>query len=116
MEKREADVATAGASVVFYERWRETQDGELLDKIYDYNRTDCISTQLLRDWLIRDVRPESLPWPTLGEVSDAGPLANVEAEDEEMAALRERLLPVRDRLGEDNADLDRKSTRLNYSH
>ncbi|PZQ23538.1 MAG: hypothetical protein DI569_03530 [Sphingopyxis macrogoltabida] len=105
MEKREADVATAGASVVFYERWRETQDAELLDKIYDYNRTDCISTQRLRDWLIRDVRPEGLPWPKLGEVPDAGPLANVEAEDEEIAALRERLLPVRDRLGEDIADL-----------
>jgi predicted RecB family nuclease len=57
METRAADVATAGASVVFYEEWRQTGDQRLLDEIHDYNRTDCISTQLLRDWLVRDVRP-----------------------------------------------------------
>src|SRR3546814_19641946 len=57
MEKRAADVATAGASVVFYEQWRQTGEQRLLDEIHDYNRPDCISTQLLRDWLVRAVRP-----------------------------------------------------------
>jgi predicted RecB family nuclease len=105
MPKRDADVATAGASVVFYENWRETGDEELLAKIYDYNRTDCISTQLLRDWLVRDVRPEGMPWPLLGEVPEAGALSNIAAEDAEVEALREKLAPVRERLGKEVADL-----------
>ena len=88
MEKRDADVATAGASVVFYEKWRETGEQELLDKIHDYNRTDCVSTQLLRDWLVADVRPVALPWPVLGDVPEAGSLSNIAAEDDEIAALR----------------------------
>lgn len=105
MEKREGDVATAGASVVFYEKWRETKDDDLLDKIHDYNRTDCISTQLLRDWLVDEVRPVAMPWPRLGEQPDGGALANVQVEDPEIEALRARLEPVRDRLGEEIADL-----------
>lgn len=105
MPKRQADVATAGASVVFYENWRETGDNDLLEKIYDYNRTDCISTQLLRDWLVGAVRPASMLWPRLGEIPEAGSLSNVEAEDAEVEALRERLAPVRARLGGDVADL-----------
>jgi predicted RecB family nuclease len=105
MEKRDADVATAGASVVFYEKWRETGDDDLLAKIHDYNRTDCISTQLLRDWLVRDVRPAGMAWPQLGEMPDAGALSNVDAEDAEVEALRARLAPVRERLGGAAADL-----------
>ncbi len=106
MEKREADIATAGASVVFYEKWRETGDDDLLIKIHDYNRTDCISTQLLRDWLIREVRPARMPWPQMGEVPDAGALSNVDAEDAEIEALRARLEPVRTRLADLLLDLN----------
>lgn len=105
MDKREADVATAGASVVFYENWRETGDDTLLDKIHDYNRTDCISTQLLRDWLVRDVRPAGMSWPVLGELPEAGALSNIDGEDAELEALRQRLSPVRARLGDEVADL-----------
>lgn len=105
MDKRDADVATAGASVVFYENWRVSGDDGLLEKIHDYNRTDCISTQLLRDWLVREVRPDGMPWPHLGEVPEAGALSNVAAEDEEVEALRGRLAPVRGRLGGEVADL-----------
>jgi predicted RecB family nuclease len=50
---RAGDVTTAGASIVYYERWRETQDGALLQKIEDYNRDDVDSTRQLRDWLLR---------------------------------------------------------------
>lgn len=105
MDKRDADVATAGASVVFYEKWRETGDDDLLTKIHDYNRTDCISTQLLRDWLVRSVRPATMAWPQLGDVPVTGTLSNVDAEDAEVEALRTRLAPVRERLGEDVGDL-----------
>ncbi|QHL92053.1 TM0106 family RecB-like putative nuclease (plasmid) [Sphingomonas changnyeongensis] len=105
MEKRAASVATAGASVVFYEEWRQTGEQRLLDEIHEYNRTDCVSTQLLRDWLVGTVRPTALPWPTLGAVPDAGSLSNVAAEDAELAALEARLQPVRARLGEQVARL-----------
>ena len=105
MEKRSAGVATAGASVVFYEQWRETSDQRLLDEIHDYNRTDCVSTQLLRDWLVGHVRPDGMPWPVLGELPDAGALSSVAAEDDEIARLRERIQPVRERLGEPVGDL-----------
>jgi uncharacterized protein len=105
MEKRTAGVATAGASVVFYEEWRHTQEQRLLDEIYDYNRTDCVSTQLLRDWLVRDARPADMPWPVLGDVPEGGSLSNVEAEDAEIAELRVRLRPVQERLGDRVAEL-----------
>lgn len=100
MDKRASDVATAGASVVFYEEWRQTQEQRLLDEIEAYNRTDCISTQMLRDWLVSDVRPAAIPWPVLGIVPEGGTLSNVEVEDEELDALSERLKPVSVRLGE----------------
>lgn len=105
MEKRAADVATAGASVVFYEEWRLTQEQRLLDEIYDYNRTDCVSTQLLRDWLVRDARPADMPWPVFGDVPEGGSLSNIEAEDAEIAELRVRLRPVQERLGDRVAEL-----------
>ncbi|AMS45371.1 TM0106 family RecB-like putative nuclease [Aminobacter aminovorans] len=63
--KRDGEVKSAGASVVAYERWRETGDQQILDEIEDYNRIDCISTEELRDWLV-SIRPTA-PWPTLGE-------------------------------------------------
>jgi uncharacterized protein len=50
--KREGEVKTAGGSVVAYEAWRETSDQQILDEIEDYNRVDCISTEMLRDWLV----------------------------------------------------------------
>jgi predicted RecB family nuclease len=105
MEKRAADVATAGASVIFYEQWRVSGEQRLLDEIYDYNRTDCVSTQLLRDWLLREARPADMLWPILGDVPEGGTLSNVAAEDEEIAVLRARLQPVRERLGDRVADL-----------
>ncbi len=52
MEKREGDVTNAGASIVFYEKWRQTRDEDLLKKIRDYNEDDCRSTYLLREWLL----------------------------------------------------------------
>lgn len=65
---REGEVKTAGGSVVAYERWRETGDQTILDEIEAYNRTDCISTEELRDWLVA-IRPER-PWPQPAQ--DAG--------------------------------------------
>src|SRR6185312_12377024 len=61
MPPREGEVQTAGASIVHYERWRDTQDQAELDKIQRYNEDDCRSTELLRDWLLGH-RPKELPW------------------------------------------------------
>ncbi|APL94962.1 TM0106 family RecB-like putative nuclease [Sphingomonadales bacterium 56] len=83
--KREGEVKTAGGSVVAYENWRETGDQQILDEIEDYNRIDCQSTQLLRDWLV-GIRPDG-PWPVLAQ--DAAEQEVVE--DEETTALRDRL-------------------------
>ncbi|HEX5827066.1 MAG TPA: TM0106 family RecB-like putative nuclease, partial [Candidatus Limnocylindrales bacterium] len=51
MPQREGGITQAGFSVVEYERWMETQDATILDAIAAYNRDDCISNLLLRDWL-----------------------------------------------------------------
>ena len=61
MGKREGAVATAGDSIVVYNRWRQTGDESLLKEIAEYNRVDCESTKLLREWLI-SLRPNGLPW------------------------------------------------------
>ena len=58
---REGAVASAGESVVMYEEWRKLARPALLQAIEDYNRTDCISTLELRDWLL-GLRPRALPW------------------------------------------------------
>ncbi|MBV1869241.1 MAG: TM0106 family RecB-like putative nuclease [Marinosulfonomonas sp.] len=84
--KRDGEVKTAGGSVVAYERWRETNDQQILDEIEDYNRVDCISTEELRDWLV-GVRPSG-PWPILAP--DAGD-KEVE-EDADTQALRNMLV------------------------
>lgn len=104
MAKRDDEVATAGASVVAYEEWRRTGSQNILDEIREYNRTDCISTKLLRDWLVAEVRPEG-PYPLFGEVPGPAADAKVETEREEDELLRARLQPVADKLGDEVATL-----------
>ncbi len=52
---REVDLRDAGASIVEFETWLELGQGEereeLLNRIEEYNRDDCLSTLRLRDWL-----------------------------------------------------------------
>lgn len=58
---RDGNVKTAGASVVYYERWRETRDASLLKAIEDYNLDDVRSTFELREWLL-SIRPAEATW------------------------------------------------------
>lgn len=51
MPHREGGITQAGFSVVEYERWLEQADPSILDAIAAYNRDDCVSNLLLRDWL-----------------------------------------------------------------
>lgn len=61
MPQRDNAVATAKGSVVMYHQWKETQDSILLKEISDYNKADCHSTYLLREWLL-PLRPSSTKW------------------------------------------------------
>ena len=58
---RGGEVTNAGDSIVIYERWRRTGDGQLLADIADYNHVDCTSTLLCRDWLVA-MRAPGAPW------------------------------------------------------
>ncbi|MBA2380717.1 MAG: TM0106 family RecB-like putative nuclease [Chloroflexi bacterium] len=48
---REGPVTDAGFSVVAYETWLRDGDAQHLADLADYNRDDCVSTWMLRDWL-----------------------------------------------------------------
>jgi uncharacterized protein len=61
MAKRDGDVATAGDSIVVYNRWRDKNDAKLLHDIERYNEFDCRSTAALRNWLL-NLRPKDGPW------------------------------------------------------
>ncbi len=94
---REGDVTNAGASIVWYERWKETGEQSLLDSIEKYNEDDVRSTQELRDWLLA-LRLQDMPWAqpraaangTGAETSSNQPLTDAEA----------RLVPYRKALVE----------------
>jgi predicted RecB family nuclease len=59
MPAREGPVTEAGFSVVAYETWLRDHDDRHLRDLADYNRDDCVSTLLLRDWL-EDRRREGI--------------------------------------------------------
>lgn len=84
MPKREGEVKTAGQSVVVYENWRKLQDPALLAEIEDYNRIDCVSTLLLRDWLLT-IRPKTAAWFS---AADAAAQEDEKAEDRKAAEQR----------------------------
>ena len=89
-------VENAGASIVFYERWRETHDPQLLQDIHDYNRDDVESTQQLRDWLLT-LRPPGLPWWTRVAAAAANDGGEAPALTKAQEA-EQRLVPYRERL------------------
>jgi predicted RecB family nuclease len=85
LEAREGEVTNAGASIVWYEKWRETGERKLLDDIELYNKDDVRSTQLLRDWLVT-LKPAEVPWAVApaeqdeaAEAAMAGQLTEAEA-------------------------------------
>ncbi len=62
--------------MVEYERWMEERDPAILDAIAAYNRDDCVSNLLLRDWLeVRRVEAlaDHPDWYPDGEVPRPGP-------------------------------------------
>ncbi|HYL28038.1 MAG TPA: TM0106 family RecB-like putative nuclease, partial [Candidatus Nitrosotalea sp.] len=56
---RETEVKKGDESIVMFERWLHERDNGILADIERYNRDDCRSTNLLRDWLL-DRRAEAI--------------------------------------------------------
>jgi uncharacterized protein len=58
--RREGDVASAGESMVYYQRWLISQDGDtaetsaILKQIRDYNEQDCAILKQIRDYNEQD--------------------------------------------------------------
>lgn len=82
MPKRTTEVVSGGDSLVIYDHWRQTGAQHSLDAIRDYNRDDCLSTLLLRNWLAQLAAEGGIP--------NASQAAAVEtAEDREKRLNRE---------------------------
>ncbi len=75
--KRATEVASGGDSVVVYESWRESPDGDtwqtskILNDIREYNIDDCNSTQELVEWL--RLRQSEMNIPYLGKTERVEP-------------------------------------------
>src|SRR5215211_5729045 len=88
LDGRLAEVKGGEDSVLLYERGRETGENELLEAIRAYNEEDCLSTLLLRDWLLeRRAEAESLFGRELAWFEPEPPR---EVSDEAVEALAER--------------------------
>ncbi|MEA3019354.1 MAG: hypothetical protein QOI47_878 [Actinomycetota bacterium] len=86
---RDGAITDGGSSIVAYEEWLERGDQQILDDIAAYNRVDCTSTWLLRDWLAaRRAEAGIVDRPELksGRASD-----EQLAHEEEVAELAEEL-------------------------
>lgn len=93
--RRSSEVKTAGASIVYYERFRKDSNPAWLDSIESYNKDDCDSTYELHKWLI-GLRSQDLPWYTLSRplVADEVPIRSTPKStelDEEKRVVREGL-------------------------
>ena len=64
LEKRKGEVTNAGASIIYFEKWKATQDQKYLDDISDYNEDDVRSTLELHRWLLT-LRPAEIAWSTI---------------------------------------------------
>lgn len=70
MDKRSDSVKTAGESIIEYEHWRQSGQGELLEQIRAYNETDCVSMIHLREWLL-SMKTQGIPWRDHVTIEDA---------------------------------------------
>lgn len=91
--KRKGEVTNAGASIVAYDRWKQTQDTRILQTIQDYNRDDCLSTWQLYAWLWQqkqDLRAQGVPVQD-PVIADGGAPEGVAADDDEASRLAANL-------------------------
>ena len=73
MPERHAEVKEGGDSILEFERYLEERDESILEEIERYNEEDCLSTLLLREWLLErrseaeDECGHEIPWFAGGE-------------------------------------------------
>jgi predicted RecB family nuclease len=89
MPARTTAVASGGDSLVIYDRFRETGESSLLNDLRDYNRDDCLSTLLLRDWLIERGK-EASHWPPTPEVPSEASVGKSAVKDDGQIEREER--------------------------
>jgi uncharacterized protein len=88
------DVRHGDDSIVAFERWLLTRDQAILDGIEEYNRLDCLSTVLLREWLLERRREAASLFgqePPFRAVGTKQASDTLQEERNEAAILRERL-------------------------
>ncbi|MGL4175856.1 MAG: TM0106 family RecB-like putative nuclease, partial [Dermatophilaceae bacterium] len=111
MAQREGAVTSGDQSIVVYHQFlaatveqRTDEAAALLGEIADYNRDDCVSTWLLRDWLLGVVPGPRVPRDRAGEATPVVSDTRLAALDLE-AALRALVddIPVADRTPEHHA-------------
>jgi uncharacterized protein len=89
MPARTTAVVSGGDSLVIYDRFRETGESSLLNDLRDYNRDDCLSTLLLRDWLIARAK-EVGRWPPPSKVTPETAVVESEPKDDGQVEREER--------------------------
>ncbi len=89
MPARTTAVASGGDSLVVYDRFREIGDSSLLNHLRDYNRDDCLSTLLLRDWLIEHAKKTG-HWPLAREAATDKSVVESQPEDDGRTEREER--------------------------
>ena len=104
LEKRKGEVTNAGASIIYFEKWKATQDQKYLDDISDYNEDDVRSTLELHRWLLT-LRPAEIAWSTINS-SDIDAESNSEnpasaLHEMELEKYRQLLLGTADLADED---------------
>jgi predicted RecB family nuclease len=92
---RETGVKKGDESIVMFERWILTGDRSILTDIEAYNRDDCRSTYLLREWLLARRLEAASTFGTdfpFRPIPDAKPRDEAEAEEGERSELERALL------------------------
>jgi uncharacterized protein len=107
LEGRTGDVKSAGASIVYYERWKETGDPQLLKDIEEYNFDDVRSTYELRQWLL-SIRPAHARWfsSNYSDRGDSPEVGELTPEETRLITYREQLVDAlpQDRTTWESAD------------
>jgi predicted RecB family nuclease len=92
--EREAELHSGEDSIVLYERWVDERDDSILDGIEAYNREDCLSTDLLREWLLARKADAEEAWGMKIAWRAPPEVREVKPEDEQELAEREALREV----------------------
>ncbi|HSP72918.1 MAG TPA: TM0106 family RecB-like putative nuclease, partial [Gaiellaceae bacterium] len=86
--RRAAELRAGDDSILLYERWREERDPAILQAIRDYNEEDCLSTYLLREWLLERKAEAEAEWGT--EIAWREPPEQREPDEEAVEEREER--------------------------